>query len=174
MLAEHELHAIAVTGADVTRAALSGDRDKAAQLINDIGETYGSWGVFLLCHGFAAGIADNIPTRKDAFHGFQIIDPETNQIVSGQCEHPQHQAVLKAMQFLMAHLNDDYAQKVALFQADPQSVTSGLVGLLAAILSGEKLIHSMVLTGGSWISRVAFRMRLWFLRLQQLARKVTA
>lgn len=134
MFTRHQVDAIAAAGVLIVKAARDHQSQLCAAVLDHVGNTFGADGVYLLCNGIAGALRESMKIQPGMFHGFQIMDPQTGRAVSPDAlDDERGRAVLHGMQFLMAYLNDEHTQKEALFQADPLGVSTGLIGVTAAI-----------------------------------------
>jgi hypothetical protein len=119
--------------ADVVLAAVDGDTETVVQAIAAVGVRHDDSGVYALCCGLAEGIArmGRFERRDGLWHGFEVFDLPTGAQLNSADLPADTQPMVKATQFLVAHLNKDTPQALALFGADPVRVSTGL-----AVLAG--------------------------------------
>lgn len=165
MFADNDLKHISAAGVTLVRAAAAKNNEKCVLVFEEIVDTYGVQGAFLLCSGMAAAVIrlGGLPTIPGAFHGFQVLDPETGRTISSDSiEDPNGRIVVRTIQFLMAHLNEDHDQMQALFLADPTNLAAGLTALVAAVARDPESLNQML------------RHRCWRCRLAILALRALA
>lgn len=123
----------------VILASVDGDADAATRAVCDVGDRYGWQGGYALCCALAESIAQMADLNLDRdgdFYGFEVFDQRTGRILDpGQADDGRHAVV--AMRFVVAHVNGDAPQKLALFDApetpeQAMELPLGLMTLVAA------------------------------------------
>lgn len=116
---------------NILQAAMNREFDRTARLIAETGERYGDHGVYTLCCGLAEVVAVLGKFVRGGLHGFEVHQAGVGPIAP---EEVSEDAVggVAAFRFVTAHLNEDDAQKWALFLASPVATAGGL-GALAGM-----------------------------------------
>ena len=117
--------------ADIVLAAVDHDTETVVQAIAAVGTRHGDSGVYALCCGLAEAVArmGRYERRQGLWHGFQVVDLLTGTQLNSADIPADSQPMIKATQFLVAHLNKDTPQALALFDVDPVRVSTGLAAL---------------------------------------------
>lgn len=127
---------ITSTGMDVIKAAVEGDKAACKDLLRRVLARYGTGGIYQLCCGLAETIAvlAGMERAPDGFWGFEVFNRAGVEVGAADPS-VADQAAVRAMQFVMAQVNEDAAQRVALFDADLQTgkptIPGGLIILVA-------------------------------------------
>lgn len=131
---------IAEKAAEVLLAAVDGDTETVAQAISAVGVRYDNRGVYSLCCALAEAIAvmGRFDRDTDAWYGFEIVDLPTGKRLDSRDVPADSATMVSAHQFLIALLNHDTAQSLALFAAEPIRVATGLA-TLAAVYGRDRL-----------------------------------
>jgi len=123
---------------DVVDAAIDGDNARCKDLLMRVVARYGNGGVYQLSCALAESVAilGGIERDSAGFWGLEVYDLETGVEVGAGNPQVADKAEVKAMQFVMAKVNDDTDMRIALFNADMETgrpvITRGLIRLVAA------------------------------------------
>lgn len=117
--------------ADIVLASVDGDTETVVQAIAAVGMRHDNSGVYALCCGLAEAVTvmGRFERRAGLWHGFEVFDLPTGAMLNSADMPADTQPMIKATQFLVAHLNKDTPQALALFDADPVRVSTGLAAL---------------------------------------------
>jgi len=122
--------------AELIFAAVAGDGGRCADLLADVGERYGARGGYTLCCALSTAIAEMGEYKSDqpGFWGFEVAHVDRGLLAPEDVD-PDSRDVVYAMRFVIAHLNGDVEQKLALFHAfeTPEEHLALPIGLIKMV-----------------------------------------